>query len=175
MIYHKYIEIDNLEKVQENSLAYVLSLGKLSTGLSILNWADYTKQCPEVLTSLARYKIRPTLAAIYVSYSHDASYVHRDYQSKTKNQCRINIPLMNCEGSKTEFYSGGTYSAIVQPNGLTYYILEDDSATKVTEVEIIKPTVIRIQEPHRVVTNPERNPRICLSLHTNIDPVFLLT
>lgn len=175
MIYYKHIEIDNLEAIQSKTLDFLQTSVMRSTGLTILRWNDYIDRCPEVLTSLLKYNLYPTLAAVYMSYSGDASYIHADYKSPIHNQCRINIPILNCDGSKTEFYTGDKVAIVEQPNGLAYLRLNDEDAVKVDEVEISKPTVIRIQEPHRVVNNPDKNPRICLSLHTNIDPVFLLT
>jgi len=91
--------------------------------------------------------------------------------------CRINIPVLNCEGSITEFYTGGKYVPHTANNNgeFSFLIIEDfSSAIKVAEVEILKPTVLRIQEPHRVVPNLNILPRITLSLVMNKDPVFLL-
>jgi hypothetical protein len=58
--------------------------------------------------------------------------------------------------------------------GLPYFEDLSGTAELIDSVEIIKPTLIRIDQPHRVKTNEAHVPRICLTLKTNKDLVTLL-
>ena len=108
---------------------------------------------------------------MYITYTQEQSKVHIDYINPNWNQCRLNVPILNTEGSITEFYTGGNYEKIIQNNGLSYLESIDDSAIKVDEIELIKPTILRIQSPHRVNTNTTTVPRICLTIFTSKDMV----
>lgn len=175
MIYYRHIEIDNFEVIQSKTLAFIEMQKTTSVGFSILTTQEYTQYCPEVLTAFDRYNIKPVMFALYTTMLQEQSQVHVDSIAVNAPICRINIPILNCEGSKTEFYSGGEYDTFIQQNGIPYLVIKEGSSpTKVDEVEITKPTVIRIKEPHRVNTNMNRTPRICMTIRFDVDPVFLL-
>lgn len=175
MKYHTYLDMDCLSLVQEKTKAYIENIHGVQVGFSAIHWDQYVRLCPEIITAFKRYKIYPLRGALYTTFTQEDSVIHIDVTSSMIHKCRINIPIINCEGSLTEFYSGGNYTEYSQKeNGLSYFKINDNSAIKVDEVEIIKPTVIRIQEPHRVNTNLNKIPRICMTLWMNIDPVFLL-
>jgi hypothetical protein len=175
MIYYKHIEIRDFETIQEKTRKFLEpQLGVLIGAV----WLDksYIDYCPEILTAFVDYNLKVQKIALYATSAQHHSKVHIDYKTDQRPKCRINIPILNCAGSRTEFYVGGDYTVFRQQNGIPYYVINEDStATKVAEVEIIKPTVIRVQEPHRVQTNMDTVPRICLTVTTDIDPVFLLT
>jgi hypothetical protein len=175
MKYFNQIEIQNFEVIQEKTKKFLEPHSSVRVGFYLLD-KDYLEYCPEILSAFADYNLKVKKVALYVTFLQEHSKVHIDYKSNLKSQCRINIPILNCEGSRTEFYSGGEYTMFFQQNGIPYYLLKDNSIpTKVAEVEIIRPTVIRVQEPHRVHTNMNTVPRICMTVATDIDPVFLLT
>lgn len=142
-----------------------------------INWAEYILYCPQILTAFSMYNLTPVQGIFIIICEQDDADLHIDYLSKIMPICRINVPVLNCEGSVTEFYTCGKHSPITKKNTekFSYLKIEDfSSAIKVAEVEILKPTVLRIQEPHRVVPNLNTLPRITLSLVMNKDPVFLL-
>lgn len=176
MNYYRIIDIEDLDLIQRKTRQFIFSEVTLGIGFSILQWDRYINMCPEILHQFNKYDLFPVKAGIYVTTETYQSKVHIDYVSEKYHQCRINIPILNCEGSKTEFYKGGTYKQTTQVNQLSFLQISDDlnSLEKMCEVEIIKPTVIRVQEPHRVVTNEERIPRICMTLFMDKDPVFFL-
>jgi hypothetical protein len=178
MKYYKSIEMNDFDLIKQATLQYAIEKNHIEKfGFKFINWAEYVLSCPQILTAFSMYNLTPIQGFFIVAYSLRDAPLHIDYTSNTRPMCRINIPILNCEGSLTEFYTGGKYVPRTENNNgeFSFTIIDDISlATKVAEVEILKPTVIRIQEPHRVVPNLNAVPRITLSLVMNRDPVFLL-
>ena len=174
MLYYKYLEIDNFEIIQQKTLEY-LKLNNIFDQQKFhwVQFDDLIKFCPELHTAFDRYSIKPCGAAAIVSKTKYLD-IHID---SVPYKCRINIPIANCQGSKTLFFEGGEFDVMYTHNGLPYFKLKPSSIPtlkQVAEVEIIKPTVIRVHVPHRVITNLERIPRVTLSIKFDVDPEFLL-
>ena len=173
MIYYKKIEIDNFEVITQKTLEFIQSKDNINrVGFYWLPWTEYSEYCPEILTAFSRYGLEPIGAATITFNTYKPS-IHID---DVFHECRINLPVLNCEGSATEFYEGGEFiAAHTVEKKSPYYVLDPTSSpVKVDEVEIIQPTVIRVRAPHCVRTNPETLPRISLSVAFTVDPVFLL-
>lgn len=175
MKYHAYIEIDNFEVITKKTLEFIVEHNNVNRiGFYWLPWDEYVIYCPEIMTAFSRYNINPVAAATITTASLGDSRIHVD---AVLQQCRINLPILNCEGSKTEFYSGGEYNTLYTAgSNIPYHVIkkDDTSAIKVDEVEITKPTVVRVLAPHYVRTNVNTVPRISMSIQFDVDPVFLL-
>jgi hypothetical protein len=179
MQYYKSIEMNDFNLIKQITLQYAIEKNHLidKGTFRFINWDEYTLYCPQILTAFSMYDLTPVTGYFHVSHGRRGNDLHIDYQSNELPMCRVNVPILNCEGSVTEFYTGGNYLPYnAKSNGsYSFLMVEDFSlAIKVAEVEILKPTVLRIQEPHRVVPNLDAVPRITLSLIMNRDPVFLL-
>lgn len=180
MKYYKYIEIDNFKIIQEKTLEFLVKNNLLNNaGLYFIPWKEYTLEVSEILTAFDRYKIKPIQGATYITTEQNDSKVHIDYVTQAQHLCRINIPILNCVGSKTEFFKVPMKEFYVNKqeyNNKFFFQIKDNATLveKVDEVEIIYPTVIKIQQPHRVHTNLVTVPRVCLTLTMDKDPVFLL-
>lgn len=179
MQYYKSIEINNFDLIKQTTLQYAIEKNHLikKGTFRFINWLEYTMYCPQILTAFSKYDLKPVNGYFIVTHTQEDSDLHIDYISNKLPICRINVPVLNCEGSITEFYTGGKYLPYTANSNRTFSFLMIENfslATKVAEVEILKPTVLRIQSPHRVVPNLNTVPRITLSLIMNKDPVFLL-
>jgi hypothetical protein len=133
---------------------------------------------PEIHKGLkATLGVRAVSAHIIVANKSNSDSIHVDNISFTDNlKARLNIPISNCVGSYTIFYSrpDDALKRYIMPNGLIAWLLDPTKCVEATRVEMIKPTIIRICEPHavKVADNPE--PRITLSMRLSEDPVTLL-
>jgi hypothetical protein len=174
MIYYKQFHLDSFTVIKSKSQHYFQTRSSFPAGFTLLDKKEFLSTCPELETDLKKYDIEIKNIGVYVTYTQEQSKVHIDYINPNWNQCRLNIPVLNTEGSTTEFYTGGKYKEIVQTNGLGYLESIDDSAIKVDEVELISPTILRIQSPHRVNTNTTTVPRICLTIFTSKDMVSFM-
>lgn len=175
MQYYKHIQIKNLDVIQQKTNQFIIENGLFVNGFNILPFEAYVEYCPEIQTCLEEYDLAPVVVATYITVKQEYAKVHVDYINPLLPQCRVNIPIQNCKGSATEFYSGGKYKRKDQDARIKYLVINnDETLEKVDEVEIVTPTIIRVQEPHRVRVNERTLPRICLTLQTDKDPVFLL-
>jgi hypothetical protein len=174
MIYYKQFQLDSFDIIKHKSQQYFQTWDSLPVGFTLLNKEQFLNVCPEIEADLRKYDIEIKNIGVYITYTQEQSKVHIDYINPNWNQCRLNIPVLNTEGSITEFYTGGNYEKIIQNNGLSYLESIDDSAIKVDEIELIKPTILRIQSPHRVNTNIDTVPRICLTIFTSKDMVSFM-
>lgn len=174
MIYFKEIDLANFEKIKKESQLYFSKWARLPIGFTLLDKERFLKNCPELISSAKEAQIGIKNIGAYITYHQSDSKVHIDYINPIWNQCRLNIPILNTEGSLTEFYSGGNFQEVRQENNLTYLESIDESYIKVTEVEMLRPTIIRVQTPHRVNTNTNKVPRICLTIFTDVDLVKFL-
>jgi hypothetical protein len=191
--YYKHIEIDNYQTIRENSVRFVLDkyLVKTHSSFRQFDWNLYVQYCPEIVPALAKYDLVPYGGFVYTINSQDSSPLHIDYISDIYNKCRINIPIFNCEHSKTFYYKKidkDVQGTSVTQSDIMFYSKESDTKTisymkfdpndpgleKVDEMIVDRPTVIRVQEPHRVMIDSNHVPRVVLTIHTYKDPVYLL-
>ena len=182
MIYYKPIEIENFKIIQLKVKDYIYQTNwHTNEGFNVFDKYSLLQACPELESCLHNYGLLPVQFATYITHSQHMAQVHIDSSGNYDSlKCRINVPILNCEGSATEFYQGGVFQETQQihaagKRNVTFFkCTSTETLKKVDEIEIIKPTVIRIHIPHRVKINSLSIPRICLSIRTNRDPVFLL-
>lgn len=194
MRYFKYIDIDNYPHIKEKSIKFVedVFLTQRRSMFQQFNWENYLEYCPEIMEAFTRYDLVPYTGFVYIIYKQEDSPLHIDYISKIHNKCRINLPLVNCEFSKTIYYktplTDFNAERVVQgdvmtdPNNeenskLINYLKfneDDPGLSKVDEVVVDKPTIMRVQEAHRVMIDSTKVPRVVLTIHTYKDPVYLL-
>jgi hypothetical protein len=179
MLYFKKIEIEVYHEIIEGALAYLkieapdIYNRTRNTTYYPLNLGKLIEYCPKLESAFDKYSLKCNMAVEYVMYNNIHSTIHVD---KFYHDARINIPLLNCTGTKTLFFNGGEYEIVHNP-------LTQTNAKKLksthglqfkTSVEIDGPTVVRVNEPHTVVMVAKNSPRITLSLGFDKDPVFLL-
>lgn len=194
MRYFKYIDIDNYQTIKEKSIKFVSDRypNNGQSSFRQFDWNTYVEYCPEILIAFTKYDLIPYTGYIYSIYDQDSSPLHLDYISDIHNKCRINIPIFNCEYSKTFYYrkliNNLEVDRVIQQDIMTdpnnksnskfiNYIKFDENdpmLEKVDEVVVDRPTIIRVQEPHRVMVDSNHIPRVVLTIHTYKDPVYLL-
>jgi nitrogen fixation protein len=180
LTYYKLIDIEHYDSIIEKCLSYVKSIDRIyyrklpKTTWYKLNLTELKKACPELEEAFLKYDLNIVMAAAYVMYQTDHSIIHADGWWST---ARINIPLLNCKNTYTNFYkSDMEIMKWISRTGLAAYIPRKDSTTSlVDKVEITQTTVLRTKELHTVYM-PEGSPgpRITLTLGFDKDPVYLL-
>lgn len=175
--YFAQIYVSNYQTIRDKTDQYLTKINWYpKIGFHMLPWKQYTEYCPEILSAFDVYNIKPLWAATYITYNNKQSRVHIDSNplDTRSHQCRISLPIRNCTGTYTEFFSGGEYDEFYQLSGEKFYRIKDNStAIKVDQVEMLGPTVMRVTEPHRV-HHPHNMQRVNLTVYTDKDPVFLL-
>jgi hypothetical protein len=106
--------------------------------------------------------------------------IHIDYRMD-KLKLALNIPLINCENSLTEFWKCSKMGSSVKPenawrsppNFLSSFNFEQENCEKIDEFIMTQPVVFNTQVPHSV-TNFSDMPRIAISLRFKEDPWHLV-
>ena len=179
LTYYKLLDLENYDTIITKCLNYVKSKDIVyNRKLERASWYNLSVRelilaCPELVESLDTYNFKIYMAAAFVMYDSSHTSIHIDqYHSKA----RINLPLLNCHNTYTNFYEGD--SEIVRwvnpDSGVVSYNTTGQSRL-VDRVEMRQATVIRTKVLHSVdlpAGNPV--PRITLTLGLNKDPVYML-
>lgn len=183
--YYKPIDIDNFPIIVEKCLAYVKSIDKVYNRESSgdcwynLDLAELKQACPELQLAFDKYDLKIYLAAAYVMYKSSHSVMHSDIYPLN---ARINIPLLNCKGTFTTFYTSN-YPPIknldptkgLKKAAFGNSVPPDAIVKLVDKVELTQATVLRTKALHNVeISENNPVPRITLTLGFNKDPVYLL-
>jgi hypothetical protein len=177
MIYYKKIPLDYFDIIVFKALDYVkqhdeIYYKKKEASFYPLNTDELLSICPEINLAFAKYNLVCNYAAIYITYKTSDNYVHVD---DWHHKARINLPLLNCKDTSTNFYSNVKTERLVNPNsGLEKYRVINTDYVLSDSVEIDSATVIMTSEGHKVVMNTTNAPRITLTLGFDKDPVFLI-
>jgi hypothetical protein len=136
----------------------------------LLDWV------PEIDAGAAQYGLKCEFIAAYVMHSLNDSGLHSDNH---KHEARINFPILNCERTYLEYYSGGISRPHFSPHssstGTTTLITPDSTTKFLGAIEVNQVTVIRVNVPHSVkMFRGSPSPRITLTLGFDKDPVYLL-
>jgi hypothetical protein len=177
MIYYKKIPLDYYDIIISKSLDYVeqheeIYFRKKSATFYPLDTNEFLNHCPEINLAFAKYNLKCTMAACYVMYKNSDNYVHVD---DWPHKARINLPLINCKETYTNFYNNVQIEKVLNPStGLYNNRVINKDYVLVDHVEIDAATVIMTSEAHKVVLTTTNVPRITLTLGFDKDPVFLI-
>lgn len=179
MKYYKKIEIDYYEDIITDAVEYlknkkpdIYNRVEQTTYYS-LDVPEFKQYCPKLDLGFARYGLTCNWVVAYVMKHNKHSPIHVDGYH---HSARINLPLVNCEGTITLFYSGGEFNkaTLNDKTNIGAWLMSNISGLKIEDrVEIDSPTVVLVNQPHSVIMT-EKIPRITLSLGFDKDPAFLL-
>jgi hypothetical protein len=179
MIYYKELDLPCADIVQEKTLRYVKEHTKILTEEQSYNWRplnfeEFTKHVPELFDAVTPLGLVPDMVALFVVHGPDKTGMHADAYHQ---RARINFPILNCNGSSTSFYSNAKLVKVTNTNNSisNFKVVNTEECIRVATVEIKKPVLLRIDEPHKVEI-PVGNalPRITLTVGFTVDPISLL-
>jgi hypothetical protein len=145
-------------------------LRKKSLSFNILPFKFFIKLKPLIDKSFSEFNIKCKNLALYVTYSNEEGALHSD---NALTNARINIPVLNCLKTYTEFYSVSKFK--FYENSKFKIKLPDTDAviTFLDKFQLDCPTVMCVNEFHKIVVS-ENVPRISLTITFDKDPIFLL-
>lgn len=184
MNYYKKIELKNFDVIQKKSIDFLkvhhprVYTRETNSTSNFISVTEYIQHCPEVSAAFSEYNLVPTFLSVFVMNSNQDCPIHIDYYASAtlRNTARINLPILNCDNTYTNFWRGGDPWVFVQqhpPRG-SFYRNTTNDFTFVDRVCIDSPTVIRVDQPHSVTLNSTVIPRITFTIGFDRDPVFLL-
>lgn len=195
MRYYREIELDQFEIIQQKLIEYsskVLENKKINTigYYSIRNYSLLLEEIPELVAAFAKYNLNIRSVAFYITNKPTVDYVPKEQPIKNlahtvKNpihtdiyhhKARINIPVLNTRGTFTRFFTNCKLKPWKNPiSGTEFELITNTDYIEVDSVEILKTTVIRVQEPHMVqLYEGLPLPRITITIGFDRDPVYLL-
>jgi hypothetical protein len=175
MKYYKYLDLDCstvstklAQYVYENS-ALILSNQK-NSAWNPANKEDVLAKVPELGELFKPLNITIKYLAFFIT-DLPINAIHID---DTQSNCRINIPVLNCEKSETIFFTTTEEPVMAkQKNGLSFLMLNPLACTQVDKFELTRPVVFRNNQPHQVVSFNEVQPRIACTIGFYEDLEFL--
>jgi hypothetical protein len=174
MLYYKKLDID-ATVVSKKTLDYVVSnRDTIKFFWNHLNFEKFIKNVPEITTMFSSLNITPIRVSLIVAKK--GAGIHRDtYIKDTPTPvARINIPILNCQGSETRFWSTSVEPTLLfLDNGTPYRYLDEKDCVLESILHLDRPTVLRVTEPHSVVVG-EKVPRISLTVEFKEDIEHLL-
>lgn len=176
MNYWKRVPLDSFPLIQRKALEFVRANVNLTTApfWSPLSTTALLKQVPELGESVKKaLNTRIWLATALVLQKPQSSR-HVDHIVGQRNQqARLNIPLLNCEQSETNFYDVGDTKPDTQfPTGVKHWNWEHDFPI-VSQVILSEPTILRVTAVHAVRSFSDQL-RLALTLNLEEDPVVHL-
>ena len=173
--YLELTNISNWQRIQSVALEYLkndTTIYERKTGLSFCKAPDFCNANRTLINDCFReFDLNVISTAFYVTYDNDQGSLHSD---NSKLQARINIPILNCENSYTEYYTVSK-TRFHTNDRYTVILPENDAIIELVDrVELTCPTVIRVNEFHKI-TLGKLTPRISLTISFNHDPIYLLT
>lgn len=182
MKYWKKIKLSNLDIIQKKAHDFFQSekekLGdnhmalKTMVPVFLFDHANFRQMCPEIDQAFSELGFNIKFIIAYIMFSDYEGAIHIDSGS---DRARVNIPILNCNDSKTGFYDNVKLNQEIFPNGAVFYSVSNLDYTLVDEVTVDEPTVLRISKPHGIKLGASQEvPRITLSVGLDPDPVILL-
>jgi len=163
MKYYKYIDLD-YKIFAEKMKSYIFSNGEMfKTFWTQLDSDLILSNIPETSSMFKPYNINVMNISITRSFNTNSLLgLHRDY---SEAELRINIPILNCEKSVTNFY----YSTVdptleILANGIPYLDYNYKNCTLVDSFCLDRPAILRVKEIHQVVANANYLPRISCTI-----------
>lgn len=195
MRYYRELDLDNFEIIQEKILAYAHTVldNKTINTIGFYNIPKHERlltEVPELQSAFDKYDLKIRTVAFYITNKPTIDYVPAEQTLKNPahtvrnpihtdlypHKARINLPILNTKGTYTRFFTNCQLKPWKNPfTGTTFEIITNRDYIEVDAVEIVKTTVMRVQEPHMVqIYEGSILPRVTITIGFHTDPVYLL-
>ena len=171
MKYYKYLSDLDWRPVAEKLKWYVLEYDKKPliyddprNMAQTVNQLDLHKQVPELSNLFSPLNLTIRNVSFFVSTTLQNA-IHHD---GVPENCRINIPVLNCNNSETKFYvSSQPVPMRHQPNGQPFFSVNREDCTYVDSYFLKCPVILRVNELHQVFQDYTNIPRVACTIAFN--------
>jgi hypothetical protein len=166
MILFKELEILGWEILQKDVIEFLsknIDIYNRSKNISLIPIPiDYFFKLKLIVDKLfSIYNIKCIKIFLYVMNKNEDGSLHND---NSKFDYRINLPILNCKKTYTEFYSVNKFR-YYQNTHYTIKLPEENAEINlIDKLELKKPTLVNVNEFHRIVMNEKNAPRISMSI-----------
>lgn len=186
MNYWKIVEIENFRKYAKEFFLYYYNnsnhfkkYNNFWTQFKPEYYDEYFNENNRFGKELKKFGSINEIAILFL-WHKDESTLHIDHTIELNSniKARLNLPIINCEGSYTTFYN--------IPKEYVNKFKESKGGTKtwdsslkeilspVTKVELVQPTIIRTSSPHTVIMTGNKFPRISMTISFKEDLIKYL-
>jgi|APFre7841882654_1041346.scaffolds.fasta_scaffold315291_1 hypothetical protein len=176
MKYYKYLDIDCSE-VSPKLVKYIYDNSELilhsqqSSAWKAVDTKDVLIKVPELMEMVKPLDITIKYLAFFITEMQYGT-IHIDHD--TQSNCRINIPVLNCDNTETRFFTISEEPVkVLQKNGIPLLKINPLACTQVDKLELTRPVVFRNNQPHQVVSFNKSQPRISCTIGFYEDIEFL--
>ena len=166
MKYFKYANVDPpLDKLTSTKLLdYTNSNSYTTNGFwTNIDTHDVLKKIPELIELYKPIGINIKRIA-FITALDKIGDIHMD-DPKTAPAIRINLPVLNCDNTSTNFFTSEKPPIEMQlPSGIYYYKWLEQDCKLVASTCIDKSTLIRTNELHQVCIHTDNMPRITCTI-----------
>jgi hypothetical protein len=171
MKYYQYLDLDYKIACEKLKLYFLEKANTTEHFWTALDTPTILKMIPEIQYMFNPLKINVKQISLIKSVGTSINNgIHRDH---TTCNVRVNLPIMNCEESFTNFYSSSAEPTKVfsRTNGVPYYQLNLSDCKLIDSMCLHMPAALRVREPHQVVANKQCLPRVSCTIefYENID------
>ena len=164
MFIWQYIDLDPVEvdKIKEK---YIASLPRTTHFFQTLE------------LGVTEFIGRPVFKTVLITkLGNTIGEIHKDHRPNDNNVLAINIPLINCENSVTEFWESDEDNKFIQfnANRSPYISFDKAKCKKIDEFKLTQPILFRTDIPHSL-SNYSNKPRLGISIRLATDPWDLVS
>lgn len=174
MNYYKYLDL-NWETAAAKIRNFIEQREELiftQKGAWIAAPSNIIKEIPEIEEMFLPLKLDINEVGFFITRYRVGS-IHTD---GTPIPIRINFPILNCENTETRYYQvNGNSLSLKQPNGNKYIQYQPEHCNFVDSFKLTKPVVMRVLEPHQVISYSNNLPRISCTISFKQDINYLLS
>lgn len=171
MYYFRYLDL-RWEKAAEQIKDYLKQHPEVVSpqlGSAVVAPENIFTECPAIVSLFSPLTIK--WVGFFVTYGR-AGVIHVDDSTAV---ARINFPVLNCEDTETKFFRTKDTSTLVsQPNGNVLYKLDPLTCEEIDHYYLNQAVVVNVLQPHQVVLNSKKYPRISCTVRFNEDISCLL-
>lgn len=173
MKYYKYLDLD-YQSVADKIKIFLEARPELvapGRGAWVAAPREIVKEVPELLTMFKPMGLDIAMIGFFIMHYKIGS-IHTD---GTDVPIRVNFPILNCDDTETKYFkASGPTKSQAQPNGNSYVQYHPDYCEVIDSFKLTQAVAMRVLEPHQVVVNHDRLPRISCTVAFKQDISYLL-
>ena len=163
MKYYRYLDLDHTDVCEKLKKYVIENIGITENFWMFLDTTKILNTFPEIQVMFNPLNI--TIKQISLVTTRNTSIKDDIHIDHADCNVRINIPIMNCERSVTNFYSSNTASQKLSLNtDVSYYQFNYNDCRLMETFCLDRPAALKIREPHQVIANKQCLPRISCTI-----------
>ena len=181
MLLHKSLNIDNFDQIQDyfKSLQLFSDVDKNNQLVTKTFSKDEIFQCEPLADFILKNNLELDIARFLYTRAHSSVPIHVDGSSTKSRILAVNFPIEGCENTQMIWWDNVNLieNKNISPTygdnyGSAVSLFDGKNKTIIESIELTRPTIVRIDQPHSVNNNNDYY-RLILSLRFTPEPLHL--